>query len=214
MPTRNNVSSNSLKSDLSKSLRSEVGGTSTALKYPEDYTKNMWLSKKEIGEKANDMFYAPSPIVASRIKKAVDAINEGIVPQSQTLNELYNENNYSYRRYMAVNAQTHFTKSVEDNIKDLQGEMDKVTTKTNYLGNARDIVRNLANNFLEESFLKGKKDFSMASVHFYQTQAQKYGTQVAGELIRFGLIEGFDRMKRAGMSYKDDKYIKGEGLGG
>lgn len=195
MPTRNGSSStNSLRSDFTG-----ANNPPTQLKDQTDYTKNMIPSG--LGKEANEPFYAPSPIVASGIKKAVDAINIGIIPQKNVLQELYEKNRRSYNRYLEVDAQIEFTKSVENQMRGLQVEMNTATAKTKYVGNARDIVRNVANYFLQQAFLEGKSDLSLAATDLYKTQAFKYGTQVGGELIRLGLEEGFDRMKRAGMTY-------------
>lgn len=198
-------------SSQGRAARSEfagVGNPPTQFKDATDYTKNMIPSG--LGAKASEVFYAPSPIVAAGIKTAVDAINKSIIPQKSGLQELYDKNRRSYDRYLAVDGQTEFTKSVENNIKDLQVELDKATKTTNNVGNARDIVRNVANYFLQQAFLEGKSDFSLAATTLYNTQARKYGTQVAGELIRLGLQEGFDRMKRAGMTWGEkDPRISG-----
>jgi hypothetical protein len=191
--------SSSAQGRTARSEFSGVGNPSTSLKYTTDYTKNMIPSG--LGAKANDVFYAPSPIVASGIKAAVDAINKSIIPQKSGLQELYDKNRNAYNRYLTVDSQYEFAKPVDNQMKDLQVELDKATQTTNNVGNARAIVRDVANYFLQQAFLEGKSDFSLAATNLYNTQARKYGTQVAGELIRLGLQEGFDRMKRAGMTW-------------
>jgi hypothetical protein len=151
---------------------------------------------------------------AVAISNALNEIGDNLIPtKPTTLAELYDTQDKSYNRLMSVKADEAIgSKGVAQAVSLLASETDKdkrITSKdgASYvqdgLGRGRKAVIGLANDLMMRAFVQGQRNFSGFAQVSISDLTPTFGAKTAAKLVNLALREGFERMKRAGMTWQE-----------
>ena len=152
---------------------------------------------------------------AVAISNALNEIADKLVPtEPTTLAELYDTKGKAYDRLISVRGDEAIgNKKVAEAISLLANQTDKdkrITSKdgASYvqegLGRGRRAVIGLANDLMMRAFVQGQRNFSGFAQVSISDLTPTFGAKTAAKLVDLALREGYDRMKRAGMTWAEE----------
>lgn len=152
---------------------------------------------------------------AVAISNALNEIADKLLPtKPTTLAELYDTQGRAYNRLISVRQDEAVgNKKVAEAINLLASETDKdkrvarpkdgAAYVQEGLGRGRKAVIALANDLMMRAFVQGQRNFSGFAQVSISDLTPTFGEKNAAKLVDLALREGYDRMKRAGMTWAD-----------
>lgn len=153
---------------------------------------------------------------AVAISNALNEIADKLVPtEPTTLAELYDTKGKAYDRLISVRGDEAIgNKKVAEAINLLASETDKdkrvvrnkdkASSVQEGLGRGRRAVIGLANDLMMRAFVQGQRNFSGFAQLSISDLTPQFGAKTAAKLVDLALREGYDRMKRAGMTWAEE----------
>ena len=146
------------------------------------------------------------------VANALNAISDNLLPtKPTTLAELYDTKGKEYDRLISVRAdEVVGSNGVAKQLKDLRFNTDqdkRVGEGIGYLqegyGRGQRAVVGLANDLMMRAFVQGQRNFSGFAELSISDLTPQFGAETATKLVDLALREGFERMKRAGMTWQE-----------
>jgi putative component of toxin-antitoxin plasmid stabilization module len=146
------------------------------------------------------------------VANALNNIADNLIPtKPTTLVDLYDNQTKSYDRLLSVkNDEVVGSKGVAKQLKDLRFNTDqdkRVGEGIGYLqegyGRGQRVVVRLANELMMKAFVQGQRNFSGFAQLSISDLTPQFGAETATKLVDLALREGFERMKRAGMTWQE-----------
>lgn len=147
------------------------------------------------------------------VSNALNEIADNLLPtKPTTLVDLYDNQTRAYDRLLSVkNDEVVGSKGVKKQLKELTYATDKderIGEGIGYLqenyGRGERIVVRLANELMMKAFVQGQRSFSGFAQLSISDLTPRFGAEVATKLVDLALREGYERMKRAGMTWQEE----------